>query len=505
MRKMRRQSAAGAGNTWIGSRGGAAFGLALAALTGLASCSRALSEQARMQRAMVSMDHRDYGGALVILEEEHQLHPDDRRVDFLLAQANLGLAHFELPDFVAEIEWMQNRSPYVNLDITPTCDDGTITRLQTYDVRCLFYRVLQHLPDVDDPRFMEAHLLLENSFPDSATTPDEVNLLAAVVDLTTALYRIRTLIQRSDKRFLWAYRSGQISERDFHWGVFNLKSFLGDATAGLRRLRHSYVDIRQFIVGTGSTPLIRVGGDELDYADSLSLSADFRFTSQVFHDRLARGDRIARQDVDQAVGSDGSRFFEIIERLDRTVFESRLIESLLLMRRLDRAFLALNTGLRDPVEGALRFPVADFLWAHPPRVFQDFEDAVVQSWRTETRGPLLAYLGATRNAWRDLLKISNDWNSWFHNDLTSAQQDALRDHFESLAALDPRFTPPPEPLSAREAAQWESKYAIAVLDELSRVLRPTGDIPDLTSGQITRGRENVAETLAWLGDEGAAP
>lgn len=472
---------------------------ALFALVALASCTLNQSQRSQTDRAMRALNQNDYEEADAILAQEHSRYPDDRHIALLLAQAKLGLAHFQMLEFVDEIAEAQDPSANIELDVTPRCDNGAVPKIQGYDVRCLLYRVLQHLPDVDDPNFIEAHHLLDQTYPDPATTPQEANFLTAVLDASTALYRFRTLTLRSNSKLLEPGPSGEITEEQFHFVVHNLKSCLLEARRGLIRLKHSYGKVRQFIISRDGKPLIKIGDSELTLNDSLDFRDFVRFSVEVIHDNAHSIDTELNHDAADLIREEGYGILDLLKSVDRNAFGSGVANGLNLTWESDRALTLLFNDSADVLNGENNFRPAEFVLNHLPRLFEGLKDALIQAWDTESRAPLIGYFDSSRSSWVSLRHLSEAWDHWFNGELTPEQREALQTHFTHLVQLDPRFAPPSPELPQDGISLWERSYAKSTVDEFSSILLGNApDVPDLTPKQVTDGVAVLAETSAWI-------
>ena len=236
---------------------------------GVIACTANRSERSETDRAMKSMDQGNYSQAKQEIQAQLDSHPGDPKLMVLLAEADLGLAGIQLLDFLQTVSEGQAVSTDLDLITMPPCDSGKLEKLKEADIRCIMLRVIQHLPDPDDPNFSEARDLLERAYPDAKVAPLEVNFLSSIVDLGSALGRAKILLQKT----AW-FRDNQVKSMDrenFHFAVHHLKNELQELTDGFKRARYSYAKISHFVVSMDGKPVIKIGNKELAFGEDIDL------------------------------------------------------------------------------------------------------------------------------------------------------------------------------------------------------------------------------------------
>ena len=247
---------------------------------GVIACTANRSERSEIDRAVKSMDQGNYPQAKEEIQAQLNNHPGDPKLMVLLAEADLGLAGIQLLDFLQTVSEGQAVSTDLDLLTMPPCDSGKLEKLKEADIRCIMLRVIQHLPDPDDPNFSEARDLLEKAYPDAKVAPLEVNFLSSIVDLGSALGRAKILLQKT----AW-FRDNQVKTMDrenFHFAVHHLKNELQELTDGFKRARYSYAKISHFVVSMDGKPVIKIGNKELaSMGEDIDLPTILRFAKDV--------------------------------------------------------------------------------------------------------------------------------------------------------------------------------------------------------------------------------
>jgi hypothetical protein len=452
---------------------------------------------------MSLINERDYAGASDLLAEEHASRPNDKRITFLYAESELGLANFEMFDFVRQISGAQEPSDTIDLSIpTPNCVNNAID-LKGADIRCVIFRIMQHLPDATSSHFQTARSLLRDNFPDASQSPVEVNFLIAFVDLSSALYTSRTVLLKSNAHFLKVDRAGRVSEDQFHFVIHSAKEFWADSIDSIRRLKYSYSKLKKLIYGEKGTAIIKIGNRELNIENMVDSSQIFLFFADVAHDQTGSINGEGNRWIRDRLGFFNSELGDFASTITREFSRGgpAASEALNVVWRFDQALeLLLHHGTGE-IGSALGTGPVDLIWKHPPKIFSGLFDSFKAAYDGESRQPVLDYYETTKTAWLDLNANLDHWDEWLQKDLSPSQREALRANLEEFVKNDPRFQAPPTELVGDALEKWETNLVAALQEKLEHVLSASEAVSALATmspAQSQRGLALVSESLDWL-------
>jgi hypothetical protein len=456
---------------------------ALALGLGLAACSAIQSARSRTDRAVALMNREDYADALALLEPEHAAHPSDNHVTVLLAQAHLGAARLEMLELADHVMSGRFTGGEVELSMHADCPTGPIRSVRESDARCIFFRILRELPPADDPHVLRARDLLRAAYPDAPHTPTDINFLAAFVELSSALSRV--------KAFLLQGAFDQPTEAKFTFVIHNAKILLDELQQGLKRARYSYGKVSRFVATLGHQKLV--------FSEDIGVPALLRFGADVLRESKEEIDSQLNGAFAGALGNVGSGFVEVLRSLDVAQFAGSGEGSLQTAFMFESAINTLLKAVADNMESASPVNVFEVAWSNPPRIFSHLSEAATRTWESESPAPLKEYLAATQSDWDELERLRYGWENWVNAELTPDQRDGLLSYLRMRHQLDPRLSGLPAQLTSENLRRWQTGFTAALEDALLAVLDGTDPfVPKLDPGQTADGRALLQASLDWI-------
>lgn len=465
------------------------------------SCGQNQSDRSRVDHAIHAMNNRQYDEAVSILESVYAENPAHSSNALLLAQAHLGKAGFEMMGLIEKVAGAQeNVDPDQYWVDQPHCDSGPIEKIAGYDVRCLIFRLMNNLPDAEDPSLIRARNILRSAFKDPAQTPSDANFLSALVEFSSAFYRIREF-GKTQSKVLLEQEPNDVATADqqFKLVSHHLKRFLIETHYGFKRLRYSYGKLARIVKSMDGKPMVTIGDRTLMFSDNLDTADILRFASVLVQDRAEGVDSQISDFVGQGIRVAGIKYMGTLARLDRAFFSRDQLEELSISWKFNHATAKLLEWLAASDSKDFKFKPAMLLWDNPPIIFREFRDAIESGWTKETVGPLWDYFLSTRDRWNELGHIMDDWGAWYNNELTFAQRSQIEAYLREAIHNDRNFTNLPERIRTETLEKYGQDLTEAMIRELGKILSGQArEIKTLNSDQMNHGQLVLKRTISWI-------
>lgn len=474
----------------------AAFCLALS----VAACTPAPSgDPVEFGRAMADMNRRDFAAAERRLEALHRRHPGSRETALLLAQAHLGQAGFELLRLAEDVMAAQRRSNGADLVLRPRCPGGELESLEGQDFRCVLFRIVSHLPEADDPHLLRALGLLRAYYPDSDTTPTEVNFLTSVTELSSAMTRLKAFLSRETARRFSLMPEGRRFYAQFTFTVHHLKRIFSETMNGFDRARHSYSKVSRLVVNFDGMPLIRVGERELVFNENLGVPALLRFFGSVLGDEAERVDAELNQRAAESVSGLGVGLLRFLRSLDLVAFDGDHSRTLVVAWRFERVIGDLLNRVAGDIQSDRPVKLFELVWKDPPVIFERLAESVSAAWEREDARPLMRYWRESGAEWREFQRLGGGWESWMQFTLRGDQKRVLLSYIRYRHREDGMFGNPPPDLNPERMRTWFQRF----LEDLGTVMADflAGRVSEgsaLTAAQAREGKELLERTENWI-------
>lgn len=435
------------------------------------------------------------------LADEYSRHPENKESAYLLAQAHLGMAHFELFSFVDAVMRTQSPSDQIDLAVTPQCDSSAMSKLEGYDLRCLMYRIMAHLPEAGNADFVQAEQILQQAFPVAKSTPMEVNFLIACVELGTALIDARTILDRQTIANLKYLRLDQPygqSEAEFKPIVHNIKGFLRGMSEGFTRARYSYQKVNRIVVSVNGKPLIKIGHKTLAFSDQVDVPELLHFIASSIPDD-------AREIDDQFGNQLEALFPDFANKLPRPLREqlNPIQPGVHILWKVDEALEQALNLVADMQSAKTRANLLEALWRFPPKIIKAFIAAAGEAYEQETLQPFTPYLSEFEGQWSQFAELSRAWTSWGVA-LSPDDQHSITQFLEALKQSDPKFRAPPAEMDGVLWANWGNDMVGSVGYSFQSWLAGNGvsgsapAVPSLDQRSAQVGQKLVSDTLDWI-------
>jgi hypothetical protein len=454
-----------------------------------------------MDRATRFMNERQYSEAINILEGIYAENPNNSQTALLLAQAHLGNAHFEMMDLIGKVSGRQDPIPADTYWVVqPKCDDGPIEKIAGYDIRCILFRLMNHLPDAEDPSLIRARNILRTTFKDPSQTASDVNFLSAVVEFNSALFRLRNLGTSKAKELLDHEPTNQaMADAQFKLVSHNVKRFIVEIFLGFKRLRYSYGKLANFIRNLDGKPMITIGDQTLIFSDNLDTKDILRFAALIVHDRAQGVDDQLSYLAQRQIQIVGMKYSSQLAKFDRSFFSRDQLENLSIYWRFNHAISQIFDEIAEIDTRDNQFKPATLLWENPPILFREFRDSIEQGWSQEAATPVWDYFLRTKDRWNELGQILDAWAYWFDQGLSRAQQTEIRSFIRRTIKEDPRFSNLPERIRTESIEKYGRDMTNALMEKLKAIFSgQTQEIPSLTQEQIESGDAILRRTEKWI-------
>jgi hypothetical protein len=396
-------------------------------------------------------------------------------------------------DFVNQVMGAQPPQSTLDVAVMPNCGSDPIKELGGTDLRCLFYRILERLPEPDDPGFLKAQTLLRETYPDATSTPTETNFLIAFVELGSGLARVKAFLQPLDT-------SGTDgANKAFKLSVHHLKRFFTELQNGLIRMRYSYQKVSQFVVQQDGKPLVEVGNQKLVFSEELGVPAILRFLGAVIHENAVSVDGQLNEVARDAIYQLGRGTLETLRALDLASFQGDGFDDLQVMFQFESGIEELFAQLADSIEQKQTFDIFEMAWNDPPRILAKFADSARKSWNEENLTYLQNYYLVTQNQWVELQRLEADWPFWFQNELDQSQRDGLLLFLQRAHREDPRLSGFSGEVTLESLKNWQTAFVTGMISALKQALDGHApEIPNLNAQAALDGILLLQRTQDWV-------
>lgn len=465
-------------------------------LTFALGCGQFKTKDSRLDRARSALDHRRYDEAIELLTAMKAENPSDSKVSLWLAEAHFGRSGFELFRFAASIfSEQQPQSEETDLLKLPTCDTKEIKKLQGIDFRCVMLRVYRKLPNPEHPDYIKGRVILRESFPDPKATPIDVNFLQAVVELGSALGRIKLLAQEAIKvdRRKTAQR---LNLFPFEFFVHHVKGFFNEFFYGLLRARHSYSKVSTYLVKFDGKPIIKIGSQTLVFNDQITFVELIKFAGKVLREKSKKVDEELSDIAEGTINRLGSGIIRTLEVFDLVHFDGEAA------RRVEVSFKfqeLIQLVLKD-LEADVEFNVIEMIWKKPPKILADLMPSFWEAWRQEKRDPLLSYFERTKTAWTEFNNLVNRWDFLMTYIMTKEERDGLSRSLKRYRAEHPGvIVGPPSQVTGAEIEKWSNEFVNGMEKFLLAWIEGTlPDPPTIRPEVAIEAKKLLDLSLGWI-------
>jgi hypothetical protein len=417
-------------------------------------------------RILKQMNSRDYLGAIQTIETFETSHGSaDPRISFLLVQAHLGAAGFELLSSTARVlseqaERGDSDTKAIELLGKTDCREGAMPKLAEQDLRCVLGRVLRQLPDAEHPHWLQAQKLLRKRFSDVRATSSEVNFLAGIVEAGSFLKRWELMGRRVLARE---------KDPDFDFYLRNLKRSTEELMELLRRIRYSYSKIRTFVVQYDGRSLLKINQNQLLFDENLSLSSLGVFLEQVVLQIISERKGEIDQTIYHYLGLVSDEFYYWLVTLG-------LVEDFARLRDINSPSHALRyetlfRGIMDVLRGEAETPTGDsttwmqVLWHEPPILIQTLLSAIRYSWNEENSEYFVQYLKDYGPAWMETRSLLLSWLDFMYDPYYKIERERFMKVLKEKLLLRPYFLRPHRDLIGPRGPKIRQQ----ILKELERI------------------------------------
>lgn len=420
--------------------------LTLFAAWGCAPEKRGYQEE---QKVMFAMDQHRYQDAIRLLEAEYPKSNSKDRVEFLLAQANLGMAGVEFTKVFADLEHLQElklekqdleKIPYniFHADLSDPfqvskCRDMGNTKASQFDLKCIPLVLYERFPDPDQYWVRKAREWLGSRHQVARAATREINFLMGVVDSASALNRLKTVLH---------------TEADIH----SLKHMVLELLNSFKRFLFSYPPLHQTVSKVLSQYSISLddpyfqGSIESDLKNFLNL---MRKQAEKIY-----------QDAEIPKEFNPEQLPALLRKIDDQVFGRSIQEELVRiyhLANLHQKIRSFADSLKNEKKPKVSLSV--IFKMRTPHFFNRFIKAMEDTWDHEDTLYLKRAAILEKNEWEVLVLLEQEWSTWFQS-----LPDATRDEVNQVIARN----------SKKETGDLEFLHRpyLLALTELETITRP---------------------------------
>ena len=234
-------------------------------MVGSLSCTDENSDARQEERIIKWIDARRYLDVIRLLEPQVESRP---RFKSLLAEAYLGDAKFEPFLLAARVMDRQAKGAASLEKLFPHCDTESRSNFDRVPVRCVLKRLIQQLPEAQNPSLVRGLILLKSAYPAPELAPIQYNILMGVVSLGCAVSRLGALLAYYD-----GLSPDQIGKPEIDHLFNEISKIAEDANQTLERAKYSNNQITSFITGLKSMDLLYHAGNQVQFDPATGLSA----------------------------------------------------------------------------------------------------------------------------------------------------------------------------------------------------------------------------------------
>lgn len=461
------------------------------------SCSGNRSSQSNLDRIKDLMNHGRYFQAIGLLEREQQLDPKNQGIGLLLAEAHLGAAGFELFELASAVFGRQN-SVRLNLIVEPDCSLDQISQVGGFDIRCLVYRVMKHIPDIESYHFVRAKELLRKYYPEPTQSPVDVNFLSALVELSSAIGRVRKMISIDLVNEVISRPGEDRPFVAFEIIAHQLKRFLDELIKGFKRATHSYQKVSNHLKTIDGRPIVKIGNNYLIFDENLDISRILYFFGSVVHEYGDDIDDELNELVSEEISKLGPGVLRFLRQMDLLTFRgegSQMVRTWFDFSGHISSFLNQSA---EEIHEDTQINLFEFVWSSPPQIFKNFSQSISESWDTEDATLLRKYFKDTEEQWKLLDLLSHQWTNWLEDSLDKSQRTAISDYFEFMKTIGEGIDLPPARRNSHELFLWQDRSVVKMSGHLNKIFKGEVEDIDLDPDQVREGRALLELTTYWI-------
>jgi hypothetical protein len=476
----------------------------LALVLGLAACGKPARQDHldSETQALTLLDQQDYGGAISYLEGAVASDPDYLPYRSLLANAHMGRAGLLLLPLANGI--LQARAPDTELYWQPVCDRAAVGTYSDLSVECGLFRLMRALPfAADNPDILAAQAIYRNYFADVGAVSEQVNFVAGVVELSSALTRLRVLLDRDLVERMNYGLNVDPAAFPYDITIHHAKRLLDEADRALSRFNHSYSQLSRFLGSLNGATLYATGTHTLKFTGSLTMTDLIRFGAQILRDRGAEFDRdLSDRATERLNRSPG--LLLLLAAADTTDFSTGADGVTSVSVHLADYLAGKLEASADARERHVSVSLFALAWQKPTPIIREFFAAADQAWDVESGAPLLEYYDRRGADWLELKSIANDWDAFMNQTLSppARASTASRIALDSPAHQPLLALPGPGNLDPEGFTAWLPQlvsyleYEVIGLAPGGALVGPEG--PILTSQEGTEALALFGRTNTWM-------